>query len=315
MSKPIVVLGETMALFHGARIPLERNAPLAASFGGAETNVAVGLARLGKATRWLGAVGDDPFGQMIVKSLRGEGVDVSAVRIDPDHPTGLMVKLARSAGEPAVFYYRRGSAFSQAGPETFAPASWRDASAIYVSGITPALSPGCLALTRHVVQDAREQGIPVWFDPNYRRKLWSEAEARQVILSLLAHVDVLLLGLSEATLLTGLDETRAAATALLRLGPSRVIVKQGAAGASYFDANTSHTATAHAIVVVDPIGAGDGFVAGFLAAHLDGLPPQQCLERGCAVGAFVCLGPGDWESLPAQRELDDFLARRSEAAR
>jgi 2-dehydro-3-deoxygluconokinase len=313
--QPVVLLGETMALFHASHAPLERNASLTATFGGAETNVAVALARLGRPARWLSAVGDDPFGQMIVKTLRGEGIDVSRVQFDPDHPTGLMVKLARPAGEPAVFYYRRGSAFSHATPQTFEPDAWRDAAAIYLSGITPALSPGCLELTRHVLRDARARGIPTWFDPNYRSKLWSQEQARQTLRPLLGEVDTLLLGLSEATLLTGLTGATEAAAALMQLGPSRVILKQGSDGATYFDANATHTAPAHAITVVDPIGAGDAFGAGFLSAHLDGLPPPQCLARACALGAFACLTPGDWESLPTAKELDDFLTRRSEAAR
>ncbi len=313
--KPVVLLGETMGLFHSAQGPLERNRPVSAGFGGAESNVAIGLSRLGKPARWISALGDDPFGWMILKTLRGEGIDVSHVQMDATHPTGLMMKVARPGNEPAVHYYRRGSAFSHVSPDSFDPACWRDASVIYLSGITPALSDGCAALIRHVIADARQLGIPIWFDPNYRRKLWSEEAARQAMIPLLADVDTLLVGLSEATLLVGETDAPLAARALLQLGPRRVIVKQGSRGASYFDHAATHTVAAHEVSVVDPIGAGDAFGAGFLAAHLDGRPPAECLNCACALGAMACLGPGDWESLPTLAELDDFLARRFDAAR
>ncbi|MDQ3813121.1 MAG: sugar kinase [Armatimonadota bacterium] len=318
MSTPqVVTLGEALMVFNGPHHGrLERGADVAATFAGAESNLAIGLARLGHGVRWLSVVGDDPFGRDIVRNLRGEGVDVSQVKVSADAPTAVMFKNRRAWAEPEVFYYRAGSAFSRATTETFDPASWRDAQSIYLTGITPALSASCLELMRHVLADARQCGIPVWLDPNYRRKLWSMEQARATLHDLLPHVNVVLAGFAEGQMLTGESEAKRMAAALLDLGPAAVVLKAGVQGAYYFSRNAEEFAPTFAISqVIDPIGAGDGFAAGFLSATLDGLSPAECLQRGHAVGALVNMTEGDWEGLPTRAELAHFLSQSTESVR
>jgi 2-dehydro-3-deoxygluconokinase len=314
----IVTLGEPMMVFNGPPdAPLTLGAPATATFAGAESNVAIALARLGHPVRLLTALGDDPFGHAILKTLRGESVDVAAVRTDPDRPTGVMFKTHRPGGEPDVSYYRSTSAFAAAGPDTFDPALWRDASLIYLTGITPALSPTCRELVRHVVIDAAARHIPVWLDPNYRAKLWSPSACRHALNLLMPRIHTVLPSLPEGELLTGKTTPGEIACALMGKGANNVVVKAGAERAIAYTADNA-TADVPAFPiprVVDPIGAGDAFAAGYLSAHLDRQPPADALRRAHALAAHVCQTRGDWEGLPTRAQLDRFLSARDTAGR
>ncbi len=316
-TRPVVLVGEALMVLNGPLDrPIDRGSLLEATFAGAETNVAIGLARLGHAARWLSVVGDDLFGQVILRSLRGEGVDVSHVQISSQAPTAMMVKNRRAGGEPEVFYYRKGSAISRAGTDTFPRSAWADARVLYISGITPALSESCREMTVHLVKEASSAGIDVWIDPNHRRKLWSDAEARETLTGLLKMATVALVGLDEGVMLTGSDDPGTIARALLDGGTKHVIVKTGAEGAIYFGERGKLSSPGEALErVVDPIGAGDAFAAGVLSARLEGLAWQAALDRGNAMGAITCLTRGDWEGLPTRRQLEDFVNKRHGSVR
>jgi 2-dehydro-3-deoxygluconokinase len=313
----VVTLGESLAVFNSPRhASLEASASVQATFAGAESNVAIGLARLGRTVRWLSVLGDDPFGRRVFKTLKGEGVDVSHVRWSSTAPTAVMFKSRRVHAEPLVYYYRAGSAFSRAGASEFAPPLWRDAKVLFMTGITPALSEGCLALVRTMMSDARVNGIEVWFDPNYRRKLWSQEHARETLTELLPQVDCVLAGVAEGELLTGEPKPDLIARALRDRGPAHVVIKAGEQGA--YGLNGPQECFVPAVnlrELVDPIGAGDGFTAGYLSAWLEQRSIEECLQRGNAVGAMVCQTDGDWEGLPTQTELDEFLSNRTESNR
>jgi 2-dehydro-3-deoxygluconokinase len=314
----IVTIGEPMMVFNGpADAPISVGAPLHATFAGAESNVAIGLARLGHAVRYLTVLGDDLFGHAIAKSLRGEGVDVSAVRFSAAHPTGVMVKNRWPGDEPEVMYYRKASAFARADEGAFDAELWRDARVIYLTGITPALSAGCLALVQRVLADASVQGIPVWLDPNYRRKLWEPEAFRETIGAMLPRVDTVLPGLAEGRLLTGKTEPGEIACALMGLGAKNVVLKADGDGAMVYAKEGLAAAAARLEIgrVVDPIGAGDAFAAGYLSAYLDGLSPQDALVRAHGVAAMVCMTHGDWEGLPDRARLERFLGGGAEAHR
>lgn len=295
----IVTLGETMFVLNGPPdAPLDIHQAHFSSFAGAESNVAIGLARMGHAVKYLSIVGDDPFGRAIVRQLHSEGVDVSGVRVSKEHPTGLMVKERRPGEEPSVYYYRNTSAFSRASAGTFDPEDWRGAKVIYLSGITPALSDGCRELFVRVIEDAAEHGIPVWLDPNYRSKLWTGERFREVLSPLLGKVNTILPGLAEGQLLTGKQTPGEVACMLMGMGVKNVIVKAGEEGAFAYTARGHASARQENLArVVDPIGAGDAFAAGYLAAELEGLSVEECLKKAHAVAARVCLTVGDWEGI------------------
>ena len=218
--------------------------------------------------------------------------------------------------EPEVFYYRNTSAFAHAGADTFDPALWRDAKLIYLTGITPALSSGCLALFNRVLDDAQAQNIPVWLDPNYRKKLWSAEQFRQTLSAALPKIDTILPGLSEAQMLTGKSDPGEIACKLMGMGAKNVIIKGGHSKAvAYTSTGTATDDACPLDCMIDPIGAGDAFVSGYLSAHLDNLPLADCLKRAHASAAVVCMTHGDWEGLPTRGQLDRFIGRDSQANR
>jgi 2-dehydro-3-deoxygluconokinase len=308
---PVVTLGETMMVFNGPPdAPLGVHAPTTATFAGAESNVAIGLARLGHPVRHLTVLGDDPFGHAIHRALCGEGVDVSGVTFDPHHPTGVMFKNRLRAAEPEVLYYRSTSAFAHASPATFPSTLWRDARLIYLTGITPALSSTCLELIRHVLADAAQHKIPAWLDANYRRKLWlDESTFRTTIRPLIPQIDLLLMGAEESHLLSGRREPHDVVSELIgEIRGHQLVLRTPDHHSIFAHPTGTDRATAPALPhLVDPVGAGDAFGAGLLSARLEHLAPTDALRRAHACAALVCQSHGDWEALPTRLELDGFF--------
>jgi 2-dehydro-3-deoxygluconokinase len=275
------------------------------SIGGAESNVAIGLSRLGVAAGWVSALGDDELGELVLHRVRAEGVDTSAVRRVPDRPTGLYLR-EEVAGAVRVHYYRRGSAASALAPGAFDPAVLEGAAFLHLTGITGALSPESGEFLTWAARTAREAGVRVSYDVNYRSRLWEPAEARVATEALLPSVDVLLVGDDEARALWGEDD-EACLARLADAGPDEVVLKLGARGCAAAIGGERLTAPGFPARQVDPIGAGDAFAAGYLAASLWGLDPSERLRTANAMGAFCVQNLGDYEGLPSRRELTAFL--------
>jgi 2-dehydro-3-deoxygluconokinase len=278
----VVCLGESMALFVPAQAgPVHEARNWTLSVGGAESNVACYLARTGLHSRWIGTLGQDSLGRAVRERIGGFGVDVSDVRLDPVRPTGLYVKEASADGSPAR-YYRRGSAAAGMGPELLESLDLSHTSLIHVSGITAALSPSCLDLLRAVLA----LPITVSFDLNWRPALWTELD-RGVLRELADAADIVFVGDDEAELVWGTGDP--AAIRELLPHPSEIVVKHGARGASSGPAFEP----ALTVDVVEPVGAGDAFAAGYLAGTLAGEPVQRRLRRGHLTAASVLLTAED----------------------
>jgi 2-dehydro-3-deoxygluconokinase len=290
--RSVLTLGETMVLVTPATAePLELASDFQLEIGGAESNVASHLVRLGTDAAWASAVGDDALGRRLLATLRARGVDTSLVRIDRDAPTGVYFKDPAPEGSRVV-YYRRGSAASHLGPEYAAALPIAESPLVHVSGITAALSAGCRALLEEVIRIRSAASAPLSFDVNYRPTLWaSAAEAAEVLLGLARRATTVFVGRDEAEALWG-TATAAEIRALLD-GP-RLIVKDGAVGAHRFDGIDEHFAPAHAVEVVEPVGAGDAFAAGYLAAELGGADPALALAAGHESAARVLMTTGDY---------------------
>lgn len=298
VSPQIVTFGESMALFMPQEHKtIERAAQLDQSFGGAESNVAIGLARLGASVGWFGALGNDPFGRLILKALRGEGIDVSRARLSDDAPTGMMFR-EHVAGRLAVHYYRKHSAASRMQPEDLDEDYIRGAKLLHVTGITTALSENCRKTVRRAVDIAKEAGVLVSFDPNLRLKLWSIEEARETLLELAANADYFLPGWDELKLLYDTDDFTVIREHLNSL--KAVSVVKGMGDATLVMANGEETSVPFypAETVVDTVGAGDGFCAGFLAGLIKGMTPVEAVRLGSINGSLVVQMRGDWEALP-----------------
>jgi 2-dehydro-3-deoxygluconokinase len=315
MSGGLVTCGETMACLASRDVaPLRLGGDLRLTIAGAESNVAIGVARLGHSATWIGRVGDDELGELVLRTLRAEGVDVRRARRDGTAPTGLMVKERRVAAVTRVHYYRAGSAGSRLHAGDVDAAVVADAALVHVTGITRALGPEPAGAVAALIAAARSSGVAVAVDVNFRARLWPSREKAALALRALAREgDYVLAGADELALI-GADERAssgghasdgdAAAVAELLDGRARaVVVSRGAAGAEVHTAEGVVRRPAPAVTAVDTVGAGDALTAGFLSGLLDGLDPCSALERGVRAAAFAVCTAGDWEGLPTRAEL------------
>lgn len=313
----LITFGETMVLMNPRdQGPLRHAAEFRKQLGGAESNVAIGLARLGRDASWFGRLGADPHGRYVECFIRGEGVDTDAVIRDTDAPTGVMFKERRSAGDERVFYYRHDSAASRLSPDDLPRERIAAADYLHVTGITPALSASCREAVFEAVEVANDSGVAVSVDPNLRLKLWGDDGTMvETILDLFASADLVFPGLGEAETLLGTNEPSAAAEAVLDIGAEAVVVTQGDDGAYVAGPDVREHVPGVEVDPVDEIGAGDGFVAGFLAARLSGADLVEATRQGNAVGALTTTTPGDVEGLPTREELAAFDGRREAVMR
>ena len=267
----VVTIGESMVLFQPMGDKGIKYEPLfTKSLAGAESNVAIGLTRLGKKVRWISKLGKDSFGDFILSTLAGEGVDVSNAIRDERFPTAVYFKETKSFGDPDVYYYRKNSAASHMEPSDVCMEWMEGARHLHVTGITPALSENAAAMIRKTMELAKDMGLTVSFDPNLRRKLWSEEEARRVLLSLIPLCDVFLPGVEEAQLLLGHQSIEDYGKMFLEMGPKIVALKLGEEGSiGFIEGNTVKAAPYVVKNVIDTVGAGDAFAAGFLSVFLD----------------------------------------------
>jgi 2-dehydro-3-deoxygluconokinase len=300
----VVTLGETMALMGSTGFgPLQHERTMSLGIGGSESNVAIGLSRLGVETTWIGKVGTDPLGDLVLRELAAEGVRVLAVR-DPEAPTSLMVKERRTSTDTRVWYYRRGNAGGRLRIDEVDFDVIRNASLLHLTGISPALSEGMAETTFEAIRVAKDAGVRVSFDLNFRSKLWSREQARESYLSIIPQADLVFAGDDEAAIAVGEAEAPVHfAHQLVALGAGAAVVKRGANGAVAVVAGREYEREAIRVNVVDTVGAGDAFVAGYLAEYLAGADVDACLETAVTTGAYACLVHGDWEGAPRRHEL------------
>jgi 2-dehydro-3-deoxygluconokinase len=305
----ILTFGETMALMRTDQVgPLAHASTLSLGIGGSESNVAIGLQRLGVQAVWCGRVGADSVGALVEREIRAEGVDVRAA-VDPFAPTGLMIKERRTPATQRVSYYRSGSAGSRITPEDINEQLVSGAALLHVTGITPALSTQAESTLRYAVNAARAHGVTVSFDLNYRGNLWSPEAARSVYRDIIPLADIVFAGDDEAAIAVGAGDPEELARRISALGPSQAVIKLGADGSLALIDGTIFRQAAVAVDTVDTVGAGDAFVAGYLAELVAGREPQDRLITATTAGAFACLVPGDWEGLPRRHELPMLQTR------
>lgn len=305
----VVTFGESMVLFStDQRLPLEYVHQFNKQMAGAESNVAIGLAKLGHTVGWFSKLGQDPFGRYIHQFIRGQGVDTSRCLFTGEAPTAVFFKERRAAGHTQVYYYRNHSAASCMAAEELDEAYLTQAKILHVTGITPALSDSCLHLVLGAMDLARQHGVKIVFDPNIRWKLWEASDAKDILLELASKADYILPGLDEGEFLTGYKEPVESASALLKLGAQAIVIKLGKDGAYYQTSASSGYVPSFPVQEVDPVGAGDGFAAGFISGLLRGESIEQAVRRANAIGAIVVGVNGDVEGLPTDEELARMLS-------
>ena len=302
MTRPdVVTMGETMVSLRTGT-PLRLGGSLSMTMAGAESTVAIGLARLGHTVRWGGRVGADEVGAYILRTLRAESVIVDTVVVDGQRPTGLMLAERRVADVSRVSYYRAGSAGSALSASDAAACLVDAPRILHVTGITPALSDSAAEAVTEAVYLAVRGGALVSVDVNYRSMLWTPQEAHPVLSELVRRAHIVIASEDELGLVAPQDES-VAAQELAASGVNQLVIKRGARGATVWHDGEAHHAPAIAVPVLDTIGAGDAFTAGYLSGVLDGLSPAAALHRGTVTGAFAVSAVGDWEGLPTRDEL------------
>jgi 2-dehydro-3-deoxygluconokinase len=309
-------LGEVM-LRLAARPPqrLDQATELDVQIGGTEANVAAACARLGLRTAVISALpSDHPWGDRTVRELTGHGVDCRGVLRPPGQRMGLyFIEYGMVPRPVRILYDRRDSAFSRLQPEDVDWSLVRGARLAHLTGVTAALGDNLRAVVRRAVDEAAAAQVPVSFDVNYRSRLWSPKEARDFLNEVLPHVHYLFIGADDAATvfeLTG--EPERVLEGMRRLAPAATIaLTLGEAGSAVLTpAGVRRPSRRYAVTVVDRVGAGDAFAAGFLWATLIGRDAQQAVDAATALAALKCTIWGD-VSLVSRPELEELLATDS----
>lgn len=304
----LVSLGEVMLrLAVPAPGHLETAHGLDVQMGGAEANVAAACARLGLRTAWISALPVGPWGERARRELASHGVDCAFVRMVDHARMGLyFIEYGAPPRPVRVLYDRRDSAFARLAETEVDWEPVRRATLVHLTGITPALGDGPRALVRRALREA----AAVSFDVNYRASLWPPADARGFLDEVLPIARYFFLGESEARTIFGLDgPPERMLEGIARLAPKATVsLQQGEAGSTVLGGGCVYRPRRQLRVqMVDPVGAGDAYVAGFLWAALRQRDLQDAVDTGCAVGALKCSIWGDI-ALVTPRDVDEVLA-------
>lgn len=306
----VALFGEAMMLLVADRPgPLENAQAFHKRTAGAETNVAIGLSRLGLKVGWASRLGTDSMARSLLATMKGEGIDCSHVICDPTQRTGFQFKGRVTDGsDPPVEYHRKGSAASQMGPADVDEAWLRSARHLHATGVFAAISETSLQAALKTMDVMRAAGRTISFDTNLRPTLWSSTETmRHWINELASRADWVLPGIEEGLLLTGHSEPEAVARFYRERGAKLVVVKLGAEGA-YYDSDVAGTGRVDGFPVkevIDTVGAGDGFAAGVVSALLEGKSVPEAVRRGAWIGARAVQVLGDTEGLPTRAQLEE----------
>lgn len=313
----VVTLGETMVSFvPQEQISLRYGPSLGMRIAGAESNTAIGLARLGHPAAFISRLGADHLGDFILRMIRAEGVDTSDIIQDPTHPTGIMFKEPLPGRETSVYYYRSGSAASCMTPEDLPEETIANADILHFTGITPILSDSCRRTVFRAIDLAEKHGCAVSFDPNIRTKLWRGQDFRSLMTDIISRSHYVFAGLEEIRLLYEIQDPQILADSLLSAGSVRcLVIKDGSNGATLYDKTGVYQIPPFSCHCIDAVGAGDAFNAGFLAGVLEGKSFLDSAAIGAVCGARATETSGDTEGLVSREELDCILNHQNIARR
>ncbi|MCC2596505.1 sugar kinase [Pusillimonas sp. MFBS29] len=304
----VVTFGEAMMLLVADRPgSLEDAHGFHKRTAGAETNVAIGLARLGLRVGWASRLGAESMARYLLAEMKREGIDCSHVVSDPAQRTGFQFKGQVTDGsDPPVEYHRKGSAASQMQVADIDQDWLCGARHLHATGVFPAISGNCYDVAATTISLMRAAGKTVSFDPNLRPSLWPSTECmREGINALALRANWVFPGIEEGRLLTGMDTPEDIAGFYRSQGVDLVVIKLGADGAYYNSGDEQgYVAGVPVAKVIDTVGAGDGFAAGVISALLEGLPLRRAVERGAWIGARAVQVLGDTEGLPTRQELE-----------
>ena len=266
------------------------------------------VGKLGQPCGMISCVGNDDFGRLNLDRLAADGVDVSAIAIDPEAATGSAFVRYRTDGNRDFVFNIKHSANGRIGPSAAADKLLAGTDCLHVMG-SSLFSAATVALTLDAVEKVKARGGVVSFDPNLRKEMLDLPGMREAMQAILDRTDLFLPSGPEVTLLTRAEDEAGASAEVMARGVTAVVVKRGAAGASYFDAATRLDQPAFAVEEIDPTGAGDSFGGAFVTAWLGGEAPADALRLAAAAGARAVTRRGPMEGTSTRAELDHFLDR------
>jgi len=285
--------------------------------GGAPANVAVGLQRLGVPSRFVGQVGDDPFGHWLHGILAQEALDVRHLRLSTEARTTIAFVATRRDGKKDICFYRNPGADAELRTADLRDDVLEGVTLFHCGSVSLSLEP-CRSTQFELAKRAHEAGILVSFDPNWRPSLWDDhEEGHRVIWAMMPLSDVVKVADEEWELVTGTSDFREGAAKIRAEGPRLVIMTRGEHGASYDAAGAHGHVPGYAVEAISTLGAGDAFVAGVLAeilrapsleSVLNDAELTRILRFANACGALATLQPGAIPALPARAGVEGFLA-------
>lgn len=284
--------------------------------GGAELNVAIGCARLGLKSGWISSLGNDDFGKFILRSVRADNVDTSEVKLVDGHPTSVYFREVLSDGSSRSFYYRENSPTSTMKPEDLNEEYFKKSKVLHITGVFPSILKNNQNIILEAIRLAKKNGLLISFDPNIRLKMWTKEEAKEFINSILSDVDILLVGDEEVELLLNTTDLEEAIKRFYSYGISKVVIKRGAKGAmGYEGKEIFYVDGIPPKALVDTVGAGDGFAAGFLTSTIKGESFEDSIRFANAVGSLVVGVEGDNEGLPYYEDVLVHLGKNKKVER
>lgn len=309
MGVDIVSIGEPMLEFSAKHEgSLSEVDQFVVGWGGDTSNFSVAAARLGGKAGYITRLGDDEFGTSFLNLWKKEGIDTSHVVKDPDGFTGIYF-ISRAKGRHFFTYYRRNSAASLMTPD-FLPQDYiKKARILHVSGISQGISTSACDTVFAAIAAAKDGGLLVSYDPNFRPKLWPLERARAIIHETIRHADLVFPSLEDGTALSGLSNPEEIARFYLGLGPRVVVLKLGAEGALLAMEDRIQKFSPYKVDFVDGSGAGDTFDAAFVVGYLEGWPAARCVTFAAAAGALTTTGLGAVSPIPKRQQVEGLLAR------
>ncbi len=311
----IVALGEVVSDIYRGEELSDVELGFVARPGGAPANVAVAASRLGSEAAFVGSVGEDLFGDFILRALDSEGVETGGVsrQSAPTRTSLAFVEIGSDGDREFTFYRSSPAADELLSPEDVTRDLVTGASFVNFGSI-PLIREPVRSATHRIADLARELDVPVAFDVNFREHLWESRDAaREAVDPLLDLATIVKMGDDELSPLLGVDDAEEAAAKLLDRGVPLVLISKGPDGAFYATREFSGEVPSFDIdEVVDATGAGDAFLAATLV-HLSGGSFEEDLVReaalrGCAAGAIACTDFGAMRALPTREELERFMA-------
>nr|WP_321984980.1 sugar kinase [uncultured Lichenicoccus sp.] len=312
-SGTIVTIGEILVEImaetrgDGFREPLALRGPFPS---GAPAIFIDQVARLGASAGMIACVGDDDFGRLNVERLRRDGVDVTAIRVDPEQVTGSAFVRYRDNGERDFVFNIRHSASGRTRIDAAADRLLQGCRHLHVMG-SSLFSADLIEAATQAASLVRTRGGTVSFDPNVRKEMLRIPEMRAALEAMLRGCDLFMPSGAELTLLTAASDEAGAVAEILSLGVREIVVKRGAAGASHFDRDGATRVQAFRVAEIDPTGAGDCFGATFVTCRMQGMNVPDSLRYASASGARAVGVRGPMEGASSFAALDAFVASHS----